>query len=492
MKKKKKKFSKKTKLIIIVVLIFIIILCILLGIKNSKVPENLDEVSSLQEMVEYCECRFISYKESEEDGFFLDIYLEFKYSPYEEEQSKQSYYDVVISGIANYMQYQNFRLIDESKGLTIGVECYNGAIYTKTINGLEESDYFNKLLSEQNKNEQINLKEIDVTLNYELSLLLQNNWNTRNVSFGTKTSTFRNYDIYFESGYRVRSIYNTLFNLVFTDKYQNSVINDIRVGDSLDSIKEKLGDNYIQNGSILEYITKDMYICFSETEISIYPKITYDYTSFEELLETYNDKKDFLTFMNRLTDIWPDYSYYVYNESYCEIWYPLKGVKISNSNSSQNGIQIYQEYRGNLINEYKEYYQLYYKTNESLILEQEKSRRLIKAEYVNSTNGSYSSSKYVMRADYNENGEINNIAFFSIDGTSADSELSKDIFANKTYWYDDDNYIYSISNEGIYVYNATTRTTNILSEDEGNYDVTNFDFDTKVITYDGKEVKIEL
>ena len=492
MKKKRKKLSKKRKIILItsIALILLIILCIALSVKRSVDEKNDGKITSLQEMVERCDCRFISSRESSEAGYAIDIYLEFKYSPYQDERSQKPYYDVVITGIANYLKYQNFRLIDESKELTIAVNCYGETVNKVTINGTESSEYFNKLVSDRNKENNLELPEIDVKLNQVLSLLLQNNWNTKNISFGTKTSTFENYDIYFDNGYRVRSIYNTLFNIVFTDKYQNPVIDDIKVGDSLDEIKEKLGDGYVEQESIIEYMTKDIYICFSETEISVYPKIEYDYTSFEELLENYNEKKDFINFVNTLTDIWPDYSYYNYDESRCEIWYPLKGVKICNTNDSLDGIQIYSEYKGNLAQDKEDYYQLYYKQNESLIIEQDIKRNMSKNSGYSMDEGQ--SIEFLVLSDFNNEGKEHNIRFVSLNENYPDCELSKDIFADKTYWYDDYNFIYSIRNQGIYIYNLQTRTTKALVEGKDNFDVTNFDYNTKVITYDGKDVKIEL
>lgn len=78
-----------------------------------------------------------------------------------------------------------------------------------------------------------------------------------------------------------------------------------------------------------------------------------------------------------------------------------------------------------------------------------------------------------------------------MDGENADSELSKNIYASKTYWYDDDNLIYNVNKKGIYMYNATTRETKTLVSGTDNYDITNFDNTNKVLTYDGKDVKIE-
>ena len=196
--------------------------------------------------------------------------------------------------------------------------------------------------------------------------------------------------------------------------------------------------------------------------------------------------------MNNLTSLWSDYSLYRYDTSYCEIWYPLRGIKIYNSRTSMEGIQIYQEYNGSFKDDHKDYYQLYYKTNESLIIEQEKNRILLETDRADVTDGSYKSTKYVMKADFNEENKAYNIAFFSIDKSNADSELSKNIYASKTYWYDDENLIYSIAYQGIYMYNATTRETKTIITGTDEFDITNFDYANKTLTYDGKDVKIEI
>ena len=236
---------------------------------------------------------------------------------------------------------------------------------------------------------------------------------------------------------------------------------------------------------------KDLYVCFTEKEISVYPRISYDYTQFEKLLEEYNNNKDFNSFMNKLTSLWPDYSYYSYNTSFCYIKYPLKGVRIYNSSQKSDGIQLYQEYNGSLKNNHKDYYQVYYNTNESLILEAEQDRMMQKSE-VPEDMDYFISSKYVEGMDRTEEGKGYNITFFSIDGENPDSELSKDIYVDKTLWYDDDNFIYSIKKQGIYMYNATTRKTKTIVTGTDDFNITNFDHVNKILTYDGKDVKIEI
>lgn len=490
---KKKKMDKKKKIIISIsaVLAFLIILVVILKISQNKPINSKEEAKSLQSIVEFCECKFISSKESEEKGYSLDIYLEFKYSPYEDGKSKQPYYDVTIEGISEFLKYRNIRLIDKSRNLVIRVDTKTNSISKKYFNDIEESEYFSKLLSENTLENKVELKETEFDVTSELQTLINNNWSTKNISFGEKTSTFKDYDIYFENGYRVRNINGKLFNIVFTNKFEKDVISNIKVGDSFEKVKQVLGNNYIEKGGILEYKGKDLYVCFTANEISVYPRISYDYTQFEKLLEEYNNNKDFNSFMNKLTSLWPDYSYYEYDTSFCEIKYPLKGVRIFNSSQKTDGIQLYQEYNGKFKDEHKNYYQLYYNTNESLILEAERDRGMQKSE-VPSENGKFMSEKYAQKSTRDKDGKIYNIAIFSIDGENPDSELSKDIYADKILWYDDENLIYSIKKQGIYMYNATTRKTRTIVTGTDDFNITNFDHVNKILTYDGKDVKIEL
>ncbi len=492
--KKKKKMNRKKKIILIssIAIILFILLIVLLKIRqDNREINNINEATTLEQVIEFCECKYISSKESEAENYKMDIYLEFKYSPYEENQSKQSFYDVTIQAIESFLKYRNIRLIDESRNLVIRVETNSTSITKKYFNDVEESEYFNKLLSEANLDNDETLKQTDFNINSELQTLVENKWKSDNINFGNRTSTFRGYDIYFNEGYRVRTINGQIYNIVFTDKFGKEVINNIKVGDDLENIKYELGDNYIEQGETLEYMGKDLYVFFSNNEISIYPRISYDYTSFEKILEQYNEDHNFNNFMNKLTNIWPDYSSYYYDTSYCKIYYPLKGVKIDNSTNALNGIQIFQEYQGNLKNEHKDYYQLYYKTSDSLIFEEERNRRMLEVDQINLTDGTYESSKYIMKADFSEDGRPYNIAFTSKDRQNPDSELNKNVYANKTYWYDDDNLIYSVNKEGIYMYNATTRETKTIVSGTDEYDITNFDYDNKILTYDGKDAKIE-
>ena len=171
--------------------------------------------------------------------------------------------------------------------------------------------------------------------------------------------------------------------------------------------------------------------------------------------------------------------------------YPLKGVRIYNSSQKTDGIQLYQEYNGSLKDEHKDYYQVYYNTNESLILKAEQDRMMPKCETI-ANDGEFVSEKYSYKTQRNKDGKLYDIIIFSIDGENPDSELNKDIYVDKILWYDDDNLIYSIEKKGIYMYNATTRKIKTIVTGTNDFNITNFDHVNKILTYDGKDVKIEL
>ena len=173
-KKNKKTMNKRKKKIIIIstaIIAFFIILIIAIKLtQDNKKVDSINDANSLKSVVEFCECKFISSKDSEQDGYNMDIYLEFKYDPYQDGQSKQPYYDVTIDAITKYLSYRKIRLIDESREITIRVDTNNTSITKKYFNDVEESEYFSKLLSQYTLDNQQDFKETEC-LNSILSVI---------------------------------------------------------------------------------------------------------------------------------------------------------------------------------------------------------------------------------------------------------------------------------------------------------------------------------
>lgn len=501
MKKKKRKLLKKKEKIILIcvgVLAFMVILGVALmptKIKNSKetntTTNEIDrELTSVQEVVEYLESSYISMGDSTESGYELDIKVSFKYDLYESDKSQEIYFKNFYEKIAMVTEFKSFRLIDTTRSITIAVKCSNKKITEVKING--ETDYFKKEESRRSKNNILDIDTIELSIDSQiLKSLINANWNTANVELGTAESTYEKYQIYFDEGYEIRTIQGKVYNIVFNEKYTNKVIDGYKVGDNLEKIEAALGTSYKESG-IIGYKTKDFYVYFTSDEISIYPNYRYDYTEFEKLVEEYNEKKDVNDFMDKLTDIWPDYDQYKYDTNYVEICYTLKGVRIAFNSYEKEGIQIYENYKGDIKTEQPEYDDLYYILDESLIVQSEGKRKILSGMYDNSNMEQYPllySEEFFIKTT--KDGDFHKkIKIDSITGEYPNNELDDTIVIYKYVWADNYHLIYSIMNKGIYLYNARTRETELLISGEDQFEITDYDRNTNILTYDDKQVII--
>ena len=144
-KKKRKVLSKKEKIIIFCAgaLAFLIVLSLALmptrRNKREKInPEDIDlnkSLETVQDVVEYLESDFISMEDSKTEGYDIDIYVNFKYNLYEENISKEPYFQNFYEKIAIVTNFKSFRMIDSSKNITIEVTCTSNGISEVKING---------------------------------------------------------------------------------------------------------------------------------------------------------------------------------------------------------------------------------------------------------------------------------------------------------------------------------------------------------------------
>ena len=500
-KKKRKVLSKKEKIIIFCAgaLAFLIVLSLALmptrRNKREKInPEDIDlnkSLETVQDVVEYLESDFISMEDSKTEGYDIDIYVNFKYNLYEENISKEPYFQNFYEKIAIVTNFKSFRMIDSSKNITIEVTCTSNGISEVKING--DVNYYKNEESKRAQKEELKVETIEMDINSEeLKSLIKAKWNINNVNLGTQESTFNKYRIYFDEGFEVRVIQGKVFNVVFNKKYKGKVVEDYKVGDRLENIEATLGTSYKDNQR-LGYKTKDFYVVFSDNEISIYPNYDYDYTEFENLVKEYNNKKDINDFMDKLTDIWPDYDNYSYDTNYVTISYVLKGVKISFSSKSNDGIQIYENYKGSFKQEKPEYTNLYYKLNESLIIVKEKQRKMEDMFEGNegAPNDIRYSSKFCVLSTL-EDGYYKKVKIRSLDENYPNNELDDTLVLTSYAWADDIHLIYGVSENGLYIYNAETRETEKILSGQENFKITNYDRNTNIIEYDDKKAKIDI
>lgn len=502
MKKTKKKGVLKKKEKIALAIAGIILFVIILGISlmptrkrnnQEQKTNNTDlnrELSSVQEIVEYLEATYVSTEDSKASGYDIDIYVNFPYNLYEGEISKEIYFKNFYEKIARITNFKSFRLIDSNRKITIEIKCENGKIKEVKING--ETDYYQKTLSAKSKDNMLEFETKEFKINSpELQSLINNNWVTANASLGTPESKFYKYDVYFDEGYEIRTIQGKTFNIVFNKNYGNDVIEGYKPGDDLEKIKTSLGTPY-ENKNMIEYKTKDFYVIFSNEEISIYPNRRNDYTEFEKLVEKYNEKQDINDFIYELTDIWPDYDIYNNDNNYVELYYTLKGVKISFSSRDSEGIQIYENYKGDLKTNTEEYKNVYYKLDQNLMLEAESERRFVHeltGERGSSEDSILISDEFQILASY-DNESYKNIKIYSLNENYPNNEFEDYISIKSYVWADNEHLIYSISNDGIYMYTATTRQIDKMLDGKQTFNITNYNRNTKALEYDGQTVTV--
>ncbi|MGN1299367.1 MAG: hypothetical protein ACI4UE_05240 [Candidatus Scatovivens sp.] len=490
-----KKIDKNTKKMIIFLVIFIVIIIVMnillnyLEKREDSSNNKSSQYSSIQEILEKYECTFIKEEKSKDENYSKDIYLKFKYNTFEENESKQRFFDNVIGNIYLLLD-ENFRLIDESKNLTIEVK-KNENSYIYAING--ELDYFineaSKKTLENYSEEAITKFEINSTT---LADLINNKWNYDNINFGSKDTTFEDYEIYFDEGIEVRKISKKVYNLVFNSKYKLDVVNNIAPGASFEKIISKLGNPTYgtSEANIIGYKGKDIYVFFSKDEISIYRNENTNTKEFEELLKKYANKQmDIKEFMNELTYLWDDYSEYQYDNNFIKIIYPLKGIKIYMDSDNSKNIEVYGNYSN--IDELKELVKdkkVQGKFNENLVHITEISRKDEKDEllymcYLQTEIDSIKteSSKYGYYIDTNK------INFVSKDGTRPNETIIDNF--NTGFWYTDTIFIYSIKGKGIYSYNLDNHIKTKLLEGEDDY--TFLKYENNILTYD-KDKKLEI
>ena len=138
------------KIFIVIISILAVILCISMMILNYmelkkdriKQAEITGNFNSIKDILEYYECKYIKIQKSDVEGFSVDIYTKFKYDLYDEEKNNEDFYNQIIEKIAQVQNYENFRLIDETKDEKIEIRVFGDGKSVKKIiiNGIE--DYF--------------------------------------------------------------------------------------------------------------------------------------------------------------------------------------------------------------------------------------------------------------------------------------------------------------------------------------------------------------
>lgn len=132
--------------------------------------------------------------------------------------------------------------------------------------------------------------------------------------------------------------------------------------------------------------------------------------------------------------------------------------------------------------------------NNNLVFEAEKLRVNTLDDV--SKNNNYSSAVIVnisekfktYKTRLNNNSNLYNVRFISINNQCANSELKESISFG--IWFDDCNFIYSVEGKGLYLYNAEKREYKVIVEGNANFRINSID--KNGIFYDDSFVEVNI
>ncbi len=514
---------KTIKIVLIVILILILVIIavralILYNEKQSQFEEKRYDTPAdfytVEEVARYMDCEYIREEEPKNESYDLDIYLKFKYDLYTDGASNKDYFYRAIVLFTQVTEYQNIRLIDEERDILIAIygDPEEKKISRLFINGKE--NYFGETDTLKELDKYASAATIRIDVNSPLLQdIIKNDWDTTKVNLGTQESTLDEYEIYFDEGYRVKKRATTIFNIEFTDKYTEPVVNNIKVGTSFEEIQNQMGTPAFGGTeyNFIGYMSYNLYVFFWKDRISVYKVDSMtDEQQFLTLFQKFRQDLDLRSFVNALTDMWPDYSEYAYDTDYLHLTYILKGIEIKVNIDMDNGVTFYSNYNGSylqdLIQQKDNLPEYTYFNNDNLVYKNEysKTRTQLNRDYVISNfegekniyeiNMSRNiggkqiiyekySNSYVIYRKFNSDNTYK-IYIISINEDYPDSEINENI--SSYLWLDDIKLIYSIKNKGIYLYNAETREKSTIIEGQDNFEIK--DYANNKIYFDDKEM----
>lgn len=492
--------------VLLVTSIIILIWLLVVLTNEGKALKGDGAFESMSDVMDYLEASYIKNSKSKASGFDRDIYVTFKYLPVDEDGDvNEQYYNDAVYAIASQLNYQNFRLIDEKNNITIEVKCdaEKSKITSFTLNG--EADYFGRVESDNELKEVVELNRKEVKINSNLLLaIVKNSFASNSIKLENKTSRVDDYDIYFDSGIKVRIIDDVIFNIVFTNKYISKVLNDIAVGTSLSDVVTKCGEpNFGEvDDGLIGYAFTSMYAFFTDSEISIYPYISYkDESRIANLIKYQSD--DFKTLVGLFNEGaygGPIIDKFENLANGSEYFSSLMGVELTYGIDKDDGIYIYNNYEGYLKDDKRladivkdgtassiAYVHIVNK-NSIYLAEQERLQKYTFEEDTKNSNGFFELS-FTTSYDYSADFvQINGMNVIVRDNAYSDRFISNVV---SSYLIVSDYYfVYSVKDVGMYLYDVKTGKEKELVSGLGVYDIEEYS-DGK-LKYDGKEITLSL
>lgn len=420
-------------------------------------------------------------------------------------KDSKNFYENLIQYTAKVLEYKSFTIKDEKHNTSILVKCKTQEKIVETYAIDNIFNYFDKAENEKNLSNFQRIEPINIEVTSEiLNKIIANKWQIAGLDLGTSESTYRNYNIYFDEGYEVRFVSGKIFNMIFTEKYTENVISNLKVGSSEKDIVRTLGNPQFKAGDLLGYKGKNLYLFFYKNQISVYRIEEYKTDNIVETIEKFSKDNNSKELMDQMRILWNDYDIFENDVNYDRLQYTLKGMSIKFDSTTKKGIILYNNYEGNiygnisiqeLIETKQSVPENIYIENEDLVFVTEKSR--VNKLDDTTSNKNYSSSIIVNTSNKFKthtsqvktgNSTYYKTRFISINNENPNSELRE--LMTSGIWYNDDILIFSVSNRGIYTYNAQTRTYSTITTGKEIYKIKKIK--DNILFYDENAIEFSL
>ena len=473
------------------------------GITSKPVVrEENQEFTNITELCEHYGVDFYSRGPSDDEDYFYDIAVSFhKGLENEDGTSNEEFFMAMIKAINPIINYVSYRFVDNSQNLIIAVKMEDKKIALITVNGVE--NYFEVNAEIAALKDYVEIPETElVPESFELVGLEMYKWNASSI-LDTDFVWYKGTKQYFEKGYITKERDDKVLSIVFTNRYTKPVLNGIMVDSDMDYKRAALGKPAFadEDNEIIGYKGKTFYAFLTKDTIAIYRRVEDDYDLFINLANSLVKKEITLNqFVDKLTDIWADYDTYELGTDHLLLTYPQRGVAVKFNYDNRDSIIFYNNCKldeskmkeltnssGNFLLQRKidltdEVATKYLKESKEEI---EKCKEFVEKNktelnpLVNSIYGVY--------ADYDANNRILKLYFVSKDGKNPNRELmdNVDTFA----WLNDDVFLYSVENKGIYYCNLKTGKNGTVKLGTDYFKIVNCL--NGLLSYDNKKIIVE-
>ena len=347
----------KISVYILIMLIFLLFFCLYI----------LGTVKELSSNDEYVEVEFVSQEKLETveeiinkfGSYYIEedmrkIYVKFSKDLFEDGISNEEYFEMMIEELCllKKLEKETFYLIDEEKLIEIKVQ-YKEKLGKHVIFYNKKEDYFEVTDGEiYCKFNNIDLiKEVEISpIANELKKLIDGKMRFSKIEelLGEGEDLENGYTSYKDGSILIYKADGLVKTIIFTEKYEEEIFFDIKVGMKLDEITEKYDKGFEGSASqgYLLYRTDDIYAFLYEDEFVVYGYNYFINEKFEDYLEEYLSYGDFEKFIKFVTKRWTNYEICEinYETKTAHITYPYRGLEINIENNNPKGITLFENY----------------------------------------------------------------------------------------------------------------------------------------------------